>query len=224
MPALHHDTELAGDGDALHLVVLGDSAAAGHGLPDADAGLARQVGRRLRAVTGRAVRVTSHAVDGATTADVLDRQVPVLAPDAGVVIVGVGVNDAVRGRSPARVRDATAALLHAVRHRAPAATVVLLTCPDLGSAPGLPPLLRPVVRRSCRRVAAAQRAVAEPLGVALARADGHLPAAGFGPDGFHPGLQGVATLADRVLAALGPVLHGRSSGRPTPPSGAGGRP
>lgn len=204
VPALRHEARLAGRGETLRLVVIGDSAAAGHGLPDADAGLARQVAKRLNARTGRPVRVASRAVDGATTADVHERQVPEVPADADVVLVGVGVNDAIRGRSRTRVTATTEALLTDLRRTAPRAEVVLMTCPDLGSAPGLPAVPRPVVRRWCRRVAAAQRSAAEDLGIAVAGADGHLPAAAFGPDGFHPGPGGVAILADRVDG----VLHG----------------
>jgi hypothetical protein len=205
VPALAHDTLLAGPGGAAAtctLVVVGDSAAAGHGLPDADAGLARQVGRRLVSRTGRAVEVVSLAVDGATTEDVHRDQVPSIPPRATVVLVGVGVNDAIRGRTPARVREVTERLLGAMRRQAPLAAVVLLSCPDLAAAPGLPAVLRPAFGRSCRRVAAAQRAVAARLDVAVAPADGHLPATAFGPDGFHPGPIGIAMLADRVDAEL----------------------
>jgi lysophospholipase L1-like esterase len=203
VPPLEHTLDLPGRGEPLHLVVLGDSAAAGHGLPSADDGLARRVGRQLAATSGRPVTVRSHAVDGATTADVVGAQVARLPADAEVVLVGVGVNDAVRGRRPTAVRSGTSALLAGVRAAAPRAEVVLLTCPDLGSAPGVPGALRRPLRWSCRRVAAAQRRVAADLGVAVVGADGHLPAEAFGVDGFHPGPVGVATLADRVVAALG---------------------
>jgi lysophospholipase L1-like esterase len=202
VPALTHETTVPGTGDTCHLVVLGDSAAAGHGLPDADAGLARQVARRMALRTGRSVDVVSLARDGATTADVLADQVHHLGAGVEVVLVGVGVNDAVRGRTPRAVVDVTARLLAAVRAAAPEADLLLLTCPDLGSAPGLPGVLRPALGWSCRRVAAAQRRVASDLGVAVVPADGHLPPEAFGPDGFHPGPVGVATLADRVEHVL----------------------
>jgi lysophospholipase L1-like esterase len=202
VPALTHETTVPGTGDTCHLVVLGDSAAAGHGLPDADAGLARLVARRIAGRTGRPVDVVSLARDGATTADVLAAQVHHLGPDLEVVVVGVGVNDAVRGRPPRVVADVTRRLLVAVRAVAPDAEVVLLSCPDLGSAPGLPRVLRPAMRWSCRRVAAVQRGVASEFGVAVVPADGHLPPEAFGPDGFHPGPIGVATLAERVEHVL----------------------
>lgn len=203
VPALRHEARLPGRGDPVHLVVIGDSAAAGHGLPHADAGLARQVARRVNARTGRPVRVASRAVDGATTADVCDLQVPEVPSDADVVLVGVGVNDAVRGRAPGAVETASRDLLAAVQRAAPGAAVVLLSCPDLASAPGLPGVLRPVLGRSCRRVAAAQRRAAAALDVDVVPADGRLPAAAFGEDGFHPGPIGVSILADRVDVVLG---------------------
>jgi lysophospholipase L1-like esterase len=199
---LDQDAVMPGRPPAYRLVVLGDSAAAGHGLPSVDAGLARQVGRRLAARSGRAVDVRNLAVDGTTTRDVLAEQFGELEASSDVVLIGVGVNDAVRGRTPRAVREVTTALLTAIRGRAPDAEVVLLTCPDLGSAPGLPGVLRPLLGRSCRRVARAQAEVASRLGVAVVPADGHLPAAAFGPDGFHPGPIGVAILADRVDVAI----------------------
>ncbi|MTV23959.1 hypothetical protein FTX61_00775 [Nitriliruptoraceae bacterium ZYF776] len=197
---LDHATRVPGTDPACRLVVCGDSAAAGHGLPSADDGLARQLGRRIVARTGRAVAVTSVARDGATTAEVTATQVPQLDAEVEVVLVGVGVNDAVRGRAPADVEEATAALLRAVGAASPTAEVVLLSCPDLGSAPGLPRVLRPLLGRSCRRVAAAQHRAAARVGVTVVPAGGDLPASAFGPDGFHPGPAGIRLLVDRIEA------------------------
>lgn len=200
---LDQAARLPGTDPACRLVVCGDSAAAGHGLPAADDGLARQLGRRIAARTGRAVEVASVARDGATTASVTATQVPQLDVEVDVVLVGVGVNDAVRGRPPADVELATVALLAGVRAAAPTAEVVLLSCPNLGSAPGVPQVLRPLLGWSCRRVAAAQHRAAHRAGVPVVSADGHLPATVFGPDGFHPSPTGIQLLVDRIEAWTG---------------------
>jgi len=203
--ALTHDVDLPGRSPPRGLVVMGDSAAAGHGLPAADASLARLVGRGLVAADGRATAVRCVAVDGATTAEVLTTQLDGVTA-AEVVLIGIGVNDAVR---PGRSIDEAATVLHElvrdVRARAAdGVRIVLLTCPDLSMAPGLPWLLRPAVGRRCRALASAQERVAADLGVAVVPAGRTvLSDELFGPDGFHPGPVGHERLAEQVLERLG---------------------
>jgi lysophospholipase L1-like esterase len=202
--ALDHDVDLPGHVPPRWLTVLGDSAAAGHGLADADDALGRRVGRGLVALDGRATAVRCAARDGATTADVLATQLEA-ARDAEVVLIGVGVNDALcRERS---VEDSAAhlrALVREVRTRAVTnAQVVLLSCPDLSCAPGLPPVLRPVLGRRCRALALAQQRVASELGVPVVRADrSAMSPELFGADGFHPGSRGHERLTSDVLDRL----------------------
>lgn len=201
---LAHDVDLPGRFPPRWLVVLGDSAAAGHGVSDADAALARRLGHALVAEDGRATAVCSVAVDGATTADVLATQVEA-ARGAEVVVLGVGVNDAVHpGRSLDGAAVTLRTLLDQVRAAAlPDARIVLLSCPDLSRAPGLPAILRPWVGRRCRSLAARQAAVASDLDIRVVSADRtHVSRELFGADGFHPGDLGHAELAVRVLAAL----------------------
>jgi lysophospholipase L1-like esterase len=208
---LEHDLDLEGAEPPVHLTVLGDSAAAGHGIADADRALPRRLGRAL-AGSGRAVRVRSLAVDGATTEDVRRRQVPELGPVEGdqVVVVGVGVNDALGRRPATLVRADTRELLDALAERAPDALVVLVTCPDLGVAPGLPAPLRGPVGWRCRLVAAAQCEVVEERDVAAVRLGRDLlRPRHFGDDGFHPGAEGIVALTERILDRLPGHVGGR---------------
>jgi len=129
-----------------------------------------------------------------------------------VVIVGVGVNDALRViRTRGAVADATYRLLRAIQRRAAeGASIILITCPDLSMAPGLPPVLRPIVGHRCRRVARAQEAVARTCGiVTLDLERDRLPPEVFGSDDFHPGEVGHARLATRVVELLRPGADGR---------------
>lgn len=204
---LAHDLHLPSIGEnapsaVRRVVVLGDSAAAGHGLADVEHGLARRIGRALHAGDGRETVVDSVAVDGATTAQVLATQLPA-ARGAQVVVVGVGVNDAIHLRCTRRVRRELGDLLGLLRGLAPGAGIVLICCPDLSVAPGLPGLVRPPLGWRCRRVARAQAALAVAMGVPhldLPRTS--LPPEVFGPDGFHPGALGHARMAEQVLARL----------------------
>lgn len=202
--ALDHAVDLPGRFPPRYLVMLGDSAAAGHGLDGADEAVPRRVARALVAADGRATAVRSVAVDGATTDDVLRTQVQA-ARGADVVLLGVGANDAFKAhRSLSEVADTTHCLLTAVREvAAPEARIVFHTCPDLSTAPGLPRVLRPVVGWRCRRIAEAQHAVATMHGVPVADLPRErLSHEVFGADRFHPGPVGHARLAERVVTIV----------------------
>ena len=203
VPPLDHDTVLPGVDPVRRLTVIGDSAAAGHGLADADGAYARVVGRELVRRDGRGTVITNVAVDGATIAEVIDQQLEAVR-DAELVIVGVGVNDAIRCRRTSYVEEAMRTLFQGIRDRAaPDADVILISAPDLSVAPGLPKVLCPPLGVLCRATARVQERVAEEFGVSvMALPREALPPDVFGEDGFHPGEIGHARLAGGVLARL----------------------
>lgn len=210
VPVSLDHTALVGEGlgTPVDLVVLGDSAAAGYGNADARDAFPYQLGSQLARRTGARVRIASYAVSGARTRDLTSSQVPELAhhrPD--VVVLGVGVNDAI-GRRGTRVLAAdTRELLAAVRAAAPSALVALVGCPDLSSAPGCPWPVGHLVGWVGRRVSRIQERVADPAGVAFV-AFPHRPVAEmFGPDGFHPGPAGQAAAARAVVDVLVAAAH-----------------
>ncbi len=195
---------------ARQLAVIGDSAAAGHGLPHARDAYSGLVAEGLTARDGRTTRVLNVAVDGATIREVLQRQLHAVV-DAEVVLIGVGVNDAIRRRPAARLRREMQVLLRRVHARAAdGAQVVLISAPDLSIAPGLPGQLRAPLGWLCRRTARIQAEVAGPWGVeVLPLARDVLPPEVFGDDGFHPGPVGHRRLADGILRRLeGPAAEG----------------
>lgn len=201
---LDHAVDLPGRFPPRYVVMLGDSAAAGHGLDGPEEAVPRRVARALVSLDGRATAVRSVAVDGATTDDVLRTQLDA-ARGADVVLLGVGANDAFRVlRSFSEVADTTHRLLAAIREvAAPGARLVFHTCPDLSMAPGLPVVLRPAVGWRCRRVAEAQHAVAAAHGVPVADMPrDRLSPEVFGSDRFHPGAVGHARLSERVVTIL----------------------
>jgi lysophospholipase L1-like esterase len=201
--ALDHALDLPGEPPRRRVVVLGDSAAAGHGLPSADVGLARRLGRALHDRDGRATQVRSVARDGAVTAEVLAEQLPAAA-GAEVVVLGVGVNDAIKRPRLDQVAVDLRELLITLRALAARRDgVVLLTCPDLSAAPGIPALLRPLLGWRCRAVARMQARVAADVGVAtVAVGRRALTPDAFGADGFHPGELGHERLAAEILRRL----------------------
>lgn len=216
VPALDHALDLPGEGPARRVAVLGDSAAAGHGLPSPDDGLARRLGRALHARDGRATQVRSVARDGATTAEVLAEQLPAAA-GAEIVVLGVGVNDAIKRPQLGEVAADLRELLITLRALAACRDgVVLLTCPDLSVAPGIPAVLRPLLGWRCRSVARRQTRVAAGLGVpTVAAGRTELTPEVFGDDGVHPGRVGRAV--GRHDPASSRVAVSRHRARPSVP-------
>ena len=190
----------------LHLVVIGDSAAAGLGCerPDQTPGalLAGGIARDL----GRRVDLEVVAVTGARSAD-LDVQVGRAVRrrvDAAVIIIGA--ND-VTHRVP--VGAAASDLSRAVRVlRAAGAVVVVGTCPDLGTVKPLMQPLRTIAAHWSRRLAAAQtvatvgaNGIAVSLGDLLVRDFSEQPQL-WSADRFHPSAEGYRRMVDVLLPSV----------------------
>lgn len=206
----HATTLGTGLGEPLRLVLLGDSAVDGYGLT-VEESLPRQVAARLASRTGRRVRVRSLAVSGATSQDVADLQLPLLraAGDLDAVVVGIGVNDALRRRPSDEVAAATHAILDGLAAIAPSAALAYVPCHDLTEAPGLGPVLRRVLGWRCRVVGSTQRGVLAERGIPTVASDERAPAALFGDDGLHPGASGIEIIASLAVDAL--MTDGRAA-------------
>jgi lysophospholipase L1-like esterase len=203
VPALDLDVVIPGEPPIRRMAVLGDSSAAGHGLPDAEQAVARQVARGLVDRDGRATELVTAARDGADIRCVIDEQLTA-ASNAEVVLIGVGANDAIRRHGPVRVGREMTELLDAVRTVAlPGAAVVLVTAPDLSVVPALPPILRGPLGWWCRMTARVQADTAVDAGVSVVSLPAHLlgPEV-FGTDGFHPGTVGHGRTAAVILERL----------------------
>jgi len=202
-PTLVLDLELDGTAPVRSIVVLGDSASAGFRLTTPEQSAGRRVARALNLRDGRATRLRCVARNGATTADVLAEQVDAAA-DADVVIIGVGANDATLRIPSAELGPTLEALLGRVRAlAAPEARIVLVGCPDLSVAPGLPLIARAYLRLHVRRVARVQERVAGALDVPMVGLPSRdLTPDVFAEDGFHPGPLGHERITGRILAAL----------------------
>jgi lysophospholipase L1-like esterase len=199
-------------GPAIKVALLGDSSAAGYGVerivetPGAffASGLAHEADRRVHLRTYARVGAQSSDLDGQ-----VDKALPT-DPDLAVILIGA--NDVTH-----RVRPSQSVryLAEAVRRLLEAEVSVLVgTCPDLGTVKPIPPPLKQVARSMSRRLAAAQAiVVVEEGGVAVSLASiigpdfAAAPAVLFGPDQFHPSAEGYRALAEvlvpSALNALG---------------------
>ncbi|UDY22981.1 SGNH/GDSL hydrolase family protein [Nocardioides sp. Kera G14] len=203
-----------GDGDpaeTIRLAVIGDSAAAGYGIhqPEETPGSVMAAG--LAAKMSVPVRLRSYAVVGARSFDLATQVALALEDGVDVAVLLVGSNDVTHlvppGRAARYMKDAVFAL------RRSGVTVVVGTCPDLGTIKPILPPLRDVLRTMSRHLATLQAVATEVAGghaVSLGSLLGPEfyadPAALFGPDRFHPSAAGYCrvslVLVDEVVTAL----------------------
>jgi len=101
--------------EPVRLLVLGDSLAAGYGLPAED-GFTAQLQAALQE-SGHDVMVQNGGVSGDTTAGGWARLEWALADHADAVIVELGANDMLRGLDPGSARSNLAAILATLHER-----------------------------------------------------------------------------------------------------------
>src|SRR4029079_5617649 len=166
----------------------------------------------------RRVHLRSFAVVGAQSSDLAAQVTAALPVDPDVAVILIGANDVTHTVLPAA---SVRYLSEAVRRLQEAdVSVVVGTCPDLGTISPLPPPLRQVAREWSRRLAAAQTiAVVEAGGrtVSLSSILGPefaaAPALLFGPDRFHPSAAGYESLARLLVPPrLAPPVRRRLPG------------
>jgi lysophospholipase L1-like esterase len=187
---------------ALRLLGLGDSTIAGVGCNEQADAITGAVAARVAAVTGRAVEWCARGASGATAEAVrraLLPSAPAYRPD--LVVLSVGVNDAVRGREPAAFVADVLATVEAFRAHCPAAVVVYAGMPPLGTFPALAPPLATLLGTRARRLEAALAGALDPV-VPRVQFPEVLASEAFAADGFHPGVRGCAAWAEWIVERL----------------------
>ncbi|MBD8506185.1 SGNH/GDSL hydrolase family protein [Hoyosella sp. G463] len=201
-----------------HLMIFGDSTAAGLGCTFADETPGVRLARGLAEESGKRVRLSTKAISGATSKG-LSGQVDasfVAGSPPDVAVILIGANDVTARQS---IRAAARRLRDAVRRLHSAGSVVIVgTCPDLGIVTDVPQPLRAVIRRWGLRLARAQAAVTRaegghpvPLADLLTPEFLASPDRMFSTDRFHPSPAGYELAARNILpvmcTALG-IWHG----------------
>jgi lysophospholipase L1-like esterase len=213
-------------GPAIKVALLGDSSAAGYGVERIVETPGAFLASGLAAAADRRVHLRTFAKIGAQSSDLLGQVERALRGDPDLAVILVGANDVTHRVRPSQsVRYLTEAVR---RLREEGAEVLVGTCPDLGTVSPIPPPLKQVARSWSRRLAAAQAiAVVEEGGVAVSLGSilgpdfAAAPALLFGPDQFHPSVEGYRAVAEvlvpSALSALGlapeaPIRRTRGEG------------
>ncbi len=194
-----------GGGPAADPVVvwLGDSTAVGVGASGPETTLPRQLAARL----GRPIRLTVLARSGARVAEVLHRQLPLVAQlHPTEVIITVGANDTTHFTWRSHFRRDYDRLLAGLPT---SARVVVLGVPDMGAPRRLPQPLRAIagwrgraldsdIRHLARRHGATYVDISGRTGPSFRRDPGRY----FSADRFHPSDAGYRLWSEAVAAAV----------------------
>lgn len=191
-------------GPAIRIVLLGDSSAAGYGVDRVEDTPGAQLASGVATQANRRVHLRAFAKIGAKSSDLRAQIEAALPTDPDLAVILIGANDVTHTVLPSQ---SVQQLAEGVRRlREAGCTVVVGTCPDLGTIKPIAPPLKQVARSWSRRLAAAQTiAVVEEGGrtVALASILGAefaaAPAMMFGPDQFHPSADGYRHLASVLI-------------------------
>jgi lysophospholipase L1-like esterase len=208
------------DPKRLNIVVLGDSTTAGVGVSRPEDALPYLLAQRIADAEMRSVRVVSFGWAGARVANLPNDQVrhataptrpnargPFL-PDADIVAVVIGSNDATHRTPPGRYRADLRAGLEQIRAQAPNARIVLAGIPAFrGALPTLEPLifladqygrlLRPISREEATRIGAAHADLQSGVPLLIGRREDSLSS-----DRFHPSVVGYDAWAEVIFQAL----------------------
>jgi lysophospholipase L1-like esterase len=187
--------------DAIRLLVLGDSTAAGVGVKNPDHGLGGNLARVLADRTGRGVEWLAVGQAGATSKDLRARFLPkALKDEYDVVFLSIGANDVLALRSRADFRNDFRAILTSLRERSPHARIVVANLPVFAWFTVIPNPLRWVLNLHAANLqAAAQREVARDPGAHMSPPPPTYSAGFFARDRFHPSEEGYRDWADFAL-------------------------
>jgi acyl-CoA thioesterase-1 len=205
MALLHSGTARTQTAAPIRLMVLGDSLAAGYGLPPGQ-GFVPQLQRALDARGGRPVRVLNAGVSGDTTAGGLARLDWALADRPDCAIVELGGNDGLRALPPAQSYANLNAILDRLAARnIPVLLAGMLAPPNLGAEFGRE--FSDIFHRLARE---RPSLVFYPFFLEGVAGDTALNQ----PDGIHPNAEGVAEIVRRILPAVEALLARLQPGGP----------
>ena len=195
-----------GEGEPLRLIAVGESTVAGVGARTHETGLAGQLALALARHTHRGVEWRVVARSGINARKCRVELVPQLSDRrADVVMIALGVNDAIEFHTSRRWASDVERLIGDVRAQVGDALVLLSGVPPLDYFPALPQPLRLVLgarsaalgRASLDLVKKLKRVVYVPFRIERERCDDL-----FCADGFHPSELGYSEWAEQLAEAF----------------------
>jgi len=209
-PVAPERTHVPGQGEPIHVLVIGDSSAAGVGVDRFEDCFAGNMGPLLAKQTGRPVTVMTSGNNSATCGQVCDCVVPNLERyPYDYVLLNIGINDSKNFHTGRRFCKEFGSLIYALRARFPGAAIAWSGLIDLEDVPALPqPLARIIgirsrlLRRNAQELCTARGAFAPNIPWQSIPEN-------FASDGFHASSEGYRSWA----ASMAEWIANRESGR-----------
>ncbi len=200
-PVLH---AIAGEGEPVRLLVIGDSSAASVGIARTDAGIAAVLAEMIARDTGRPVIWRAAGFNSATAQQLRDHVVPNLKWEPWThVVLSVGTNDAKNFHTVPRFKKDFGGLLYALAARFPGARIIWSPVVDMTRVPALPSLLARILEIRAQAInAMAARLCFERGAVPASRLPIEDPRLGFSSDGFHASKAGYRAWAEHLLPLI----------------------
>lgn len=190
-----------GDGPPLHLLILGDSSAAGVGASHQSRALSGQLSRKL--AQNHTLHWQVEATTGATSASALRRLEALHAQPFDTVLVVLGVNDVTRSIPLSRFLARRRAIHDLLRTRFGTQTIIASGLPPMDHFPLLPQPLRWTLGRTAARFdAALARLCADEPGCFHLPLDLPFEPRFVAADGFHPSEDAYAHWADMLASRM----------------------
>ncbi|GAA4850614.1 SGNH/GDSL hydrolase family protein [Saccharopolyspora rosea] len=212
--------ELDPGAEPLEFAVLGDSAAAGLGVDFPDDLPGVRLARGLAEELDRPVSLSTHAIVGCTSQELASQVDAALVRRPELVLIIIGANDVTSKLPVARCAELLGESV--TRLVGGGVSVVVGTCPDLGSIRPIPQPLRSIARHWSLALGRAQRRIVEsagghavPLADLLSPEFLTRPAEFFSPDRYHPSAAGYEAAVGILLPVLCSAI-GRWEGGPLP--------
>lgn len=197
---------IRGDGTALRIVIVGDSAAAGVGVPSQDEALAGCLVARLAQTHRVAWRLVAQS--GLDTQALLQLLAQSATDPFDIAVVSIGVNDVTSRIRLTEWGARQGQLLDLLRDKYGVAHIVLAPLPPMHAFPALPQPLRWYLGGRARRFNAhRQQLVSAQSDCSLLVNDFPLQADLMAKDGFHPGPAIYSQWADEAAATIHGVLN-----------------
>jgi lysophospholipase L1-like esterase len=186
---------------------LGDSFTAGHGSEEEGKPWPDRIADGLRRANPE-LRYRNLAVDGATSAEVLEQVSAAIAIEPDLVTLICGANDVLHTTRPdvAAYEERLSRMLERLREAVPEAAIVTTTAPEGWQFMDLRRRTRDRVKNALAELNAATPRVAERHGVLCLSVHGHpalLDPASYAADGLHPSDLGNRVVTRELGKALG---------------------
>ncbi|SDQ83598.1 SGNH/GDSL hydrolase family protein [Pseudovibrio sp. Tun.PSC04-5.I4] len=195
--------EIAGMGQEINLLVVGDSSVAGIGLDHTSNGLTCQMAHKLAQTTGRPVKWRAAGNNSATSGQLRDVVVPNLPyTDYTHIYISIGFNDLKNFRSGTAWKKGFGELIYALRTKYPHARLYWSNLMSPLSVPALSWALGAVLEPRRRMINSVGTQLCHERGATAISVTPGITAEGFCPDGVHAAPIGNQQWADHVVKEI----------------------